>query len=166
MYGLLSGTLIFGVFLSLIGLTPNMFLIAGAIFGAQFIGPLMGGCYQAICQSKVPADVQGRVFATLQMMSVGLMPLSTLLVGPLADKVFEPLLAVGGPLAGNLGRVVGVGTGRGIGLIFIMMGILIVLSVIVSSFYPRLRLLDSELPDAVLPSTIPATAEESLSPAG
>jgi MFS transporter, DHA3 family, macrolide efflux protein len=66
----------------------------------------------------------------------------------LADKVFDPLLALHGPLAGGLGRLVGVGPGRGIGLMFVIMGILTILTVAVGYFNSRLRLVEKELPDA------------------
>jgi len=39
-------------------------------------------------------------------------PLAYLLAGPLADRVAEPLMAEGGALAGTVGRVLGVGSGR------------------------------------------------------
>jgi hypothetical protein len=74
-------------------------------------------------------------------------PLGYLIAGPLADHVFEPLLAPNGPLAGNIGRVIGVGTGRGIGLLSIVIGILAILSAVAGCFYPRLRLVEDELPD-------------------
>ncbi|HEY0511020.1 MAG TPA: MFS transporter [Thermoanaerobaculia bacterium] len=79
-------------------------------------------CSQALWQSKVEAGVQGRVFATRQMIALSALPLSRLIAGPLADKAFEPLLAPGGRLAGTLGRFLGVGPGRGIELLIIVLG--------------------------------------------
>ena len=57
------------------------------------------------------------------------------------------LLAVGGPLAGSAGRLIGTGSGRGIALLLIALGLTIVLTVAVFFRYPRLRRLESELPD-------------------
>jgi hypothetical protein len=76
------------------------------------------------------------------------LPLAYLCAGPLADHVFEPLLAIGGPLTGNIGRIIGVGPGRGIGLLFIVMGIFTVLVTIAGFLSPRLRRVEQELPDA------------------
>jgi MFS family permease len=103
-------------------------------------------CSQALWQSKVEAGVQGRVFATRQMIALSALPLSRLVAGPLADQVFEPLLAPGGRLAGTLGRVLGVGPGRGIELLIIILGLFNLLVLALSWSYPRLRLLEDEIP--------------------
>jgi hypothetical protein len=83
------------------------------------------------------------------MVAASVTPLAFLLGGPLTDYVFEPLLAPGGPLAGSLGQVIGVGPGRGIGLLFMVMGLLSVLLVIGGYLYPRLRRVEEELPDVI-----------------
>ena len=48
------------------------------------------------------------------------------LAGPLADKVFEPLLRADGPLAGSVGTAFGTGQGRGTALLVTAMGIALV----------------------------------------
>ena len=87
----------------------------------------------------------------------GRQPIASLVAGPLADRVFEPLLAVNGPLAGSVGQITGVGPGRGIGLLLVSMGLLLVMASVVSYLYPRLRLVDEEVPDAM--AADPATVE-------
>ena len=77
------------------------------------------------------------------------MPLSYLMAGPLADRVFEPLMAINGLLAGSVGRIIGAGPGRGIGLIFVITGILTIIITILTYLYPRVRYLEDELPDMV-----------------
>ena len=69
--------------------------------------------------------------------------------GPLADTIFEPLLAVDGSLAGSVGQLIGVGPGRGMGLMFIVMGFLAVLTAVSAFGLPRIRNVERELPDAV-----------------
>jgi hypothetical protein len=83
-------------------------------------------------------------------------PLAYLIAGPLADKLFEPLLASDGPLTGSIGQITGVGPGRGIGLLFIVMGILKVAVTLGSYLYPRIRLVEDELPDVLAdePTTV------------
>jgi hypothetical protein len=54
-----------------------------------------------------------------------------------------------GPLAGSVGQLIGVGPGRGIGLIFMVMGTLTMIVTVVAYLYPRLRLVEDELPDAI-----------------
>lgn len=58
-------------------------------------------------------------------------------------------MADNGLLANSVGKFIGTGLGRGIGLMFIIMGLLIIFSVIILSQYPRLRLVEDELPDAI-----------------
>jgi hypothetical protein len=58
-------------------------------------------------------------------------------------------MSTGGLLAGSIGQIIGVGPGRGIGLIFITLGALTMLATVVAYQYPRLRLLEEELPDAI-----------------
>lgn len=48
-----------------------------------------------------------------------------------------------------MGRVIGAGPGRGIGLLLIVLGLCIIAAVALGCSYPRLRLLEDELPDAV-----------------
>jgi len=70
--------------------------------------------------------------------------------GSLADQVFEPLMAQGGALASTaLGTWMGTGPGRGIGLIYVVSGVLVILISAVAYLNPRIRRLEEEVPDAV-----------------
>ncbi len=131
------------------GLRPDALLIAGAAAAVMFIAPMIAGTSQAFWQSKVPPDLQGRVFAMRIMITRSLAPVAFLVAGPLADYVFEPLLAVDGPLAGTVGQIIGVGPGRGVGLMFITLGIAVGLTLAVGYMNPRLRNVEKELPDAI-----------------
>jgi hypothetical protein len=77
------------------------------------------------------------------------------MAGPLADRVFEPMMLARGRLAGTAGRVLGTGTGRGIGLQFVLIGFLLITAALAGLSYSRLRSVERELPDC-LPE--PATA--------
>lgn len=146
----IGSMLMLGLFMALIGLRASIPLITFSIFMVTFCLPIGFSSSQAIWQSKVAPDVQGRVFAIRQAIVLAAPPIAYLIAGPLADKVFEPLLLVNGPLAGSIGRITGVGPGRGIGLLLISMGLLLVLASLISYLYPRLRLVEDELPDAVV----------------
>ena len=147
--GVLGSGFVGSLFLLLLGLRPSLPLIAAAGFGVMFILPIMNGSSQALLQSKVAADVQGRVFAARRMIAWSTGPLAIILAGPLADRVFEPLLAAGGPLAGSVGRIIGVGPGRGTGFLFMVIGILAALVSLLAYLNPRVRHVEDELPDAV-----------------
>jgi MFS family permease len=158
-YGILAFEAIGGVGLVVAGLRASPLLIAAGGFIALFCLPITNGCSQAIWQRKVAADVQGRVFAVRRMLAWSTIPLAQLSAGPLADRVFEPLMAPGGALASWLGPLLGAGPGRGIGLLFITVGTLYSLLAGLAAFYPRLRNLELELPDAV-PQELKAALSE------
>jgi len=115
--GVLGFQIIRALCFILAGAAPSGRLIAIAAFSLFFSNPFIDGCSQVIWQSKVPAEVQGRVFAARRMVAFSSIPLAYLCAGPLADYFFEPWLAVGGPLASSVGRVMGAGPGRGIGFL-------------------------------------------------
>jgi len=147
--GVLNFELFSGVCFLLIGLRPSAWLVALGAFGAHLTIAIVSGSDQTIWQSKVVPDVQGRVFAMRQMIAKSTRPLAYLLAGPLADMVFEPLLAADGSLAGSVGPIIGIGPGRGIALLFIVMGIIKVTVSLGGYLYPRIRLVEDELPDAI-----------------
>jgi MFS family permease len=136
-----------GVFLA--GLSPSVWLIATALFLVFFLLPTVLGGKQAILQAKVAAEVQGRVFALSGMFFTLSFALAYLIGGPLADRVFEPLMAADGLLAGTVGQIISVGPGRGMGLIFVVMGLLAMVTAVSAFAYPRIRNLETELPDMV-----------------
>jgi MFS family permease len=148
-YGVLGGILLSSVCMIVAGLAPSALLIGGAAFFFTLGMPIIAGSSQAIWQSKVLPEVQGRVFATRTTIAAASMPVAYLVSGPLADYVFNPLLSRDGALAGSVGQIIGAGPGRGIGLLFIVLGFLGIVSVIGGYLYPRLRLVEQELPDAV-----------------
>ncbi|HEV7785503.1 MAG TPA: MFS transporter, partial [Thermoanaerobaculia bacterium] len=149
------------------GAQPSIPLIALAAFLFMLAIPFALASTQTILQSKVASAVQGRVFAVSGMVSAGALPLAALLAGPLADKVFGPLLLPGGRLADTpVGHYLGVAPGRGVGLMFICLGILSLITVGLFALNPRLRNLESEIPDALLPEpaapAAPVPGEPSL----
>jgi DHA3 family macrolide efflux protein-like MFS transporter len=148
-HGVLGFTLLIGLAMMLAGLRPSPGLFALAAFLFFFSLPIVNGSSLAIWQTKVDPGLQGRVFAVRNMIASSSLPLAYLAAGPLADHVFEPLLASGGLLASSLGRLIGVGPGRGIGLLFMAMGSTTVLVTIVGYLHPRLRLVEQEIPDAL-----------------
>jgi hypothetical protein len=115
-----------------------------------FFIPISAALSQVVWQTKIPADVQGRVFAIRGMIAFSIMPISNLLAGPLADKIFEPMMMEGGALAGTfVGDLLGTGSGRGIAVIFIISAIFLWVLSLAAFSYPRLRNLEAEIPDAI-----------------
>jgi len=154
MAGILGAAPVISVGLFIAGLRPSVLLIAAGMFVLFFVIPIINGCSQAIWQSKVEPAVQGRVFAMRRMVAQISAPVAYLIAGPLAERVFVPLLRPDGALASSLGVWMGTGEGRGIGLMFWAMGALFLLVVAIAAVYPRMRNLEDVVPDAV-PETPP-----------
>jgi hypothetical protein len=84
------------------------------------------------------------------MIAWSAIPIAYILAGPLADNVFRPLLAEGGPLAETIvGELIGVGPSRGIGLLFILIGLLNIIVPALGYLNPHVRNVEDELPDAI-----------------
>jgi hypothetical protein len=163
--GVLGCGLLLAVMLVVVGLRPSAPLIAAGLFVTLFAAAIVNGSSQAIWQLKVPADLQGRVFAVRRMLAQLTAPLGQVSAGPLADRVFRPLLVPGGPLAASAGRVLGVGPGRGIGLLYVCIAVVPLLASLWGYSQPRVRQVEDELPDALpatpAPAGTPATAAAS-----
>jgi hypothetical protein len=92
-----------------------------------------------------------------------MMPLAFILAGPLADRLAEPLMTPGGALAsGPLGSLLGTGPGRGIGLVFVMAGLLLAAASAVALAYRPIRQVETDLPDALVDSSPEPDAAERL----
>lgn len=147
--GILLCLLLQGSILFLGGVQPSVTLVAVAAFFYSMCSPIVFALSNSIWQAKAHPDIQGRVFAMRRLVGASLSPLAFLVAGPLADYVFEPLMAVDGPLAGSVGQVLGTGTGRGIGLLFIFLGVGLLVFLALAASYPRLRNLERDVPDAL-----------------
>ena len=129
--------------------THPAFIITGYLV-LLFLVPLASGSSQSVFQTKVAPEVQGRVFAVRSMISRSIMPIAFLSAGPLADLVFEPLMRPGNWLAESfVGLSLGVGPGRGIGLLFILCGLFGLIASALVYLNPRIRLVEDEIPDAI-----------------
>ena len=130
-------------------------LLTAAGFLFFFCAGVVNGSSQAIWQSKVAPGLQGRVFSLRRMVVTSTLPLAYLIGGPLADRVFEPALAPGGALAASAGALIGVGEGRGIALMILLLGVwMIALVTLIHRFGP-LRRVEDDLPDAAAPPVDP-----------
>lgn len=163
MVGVFGFMLMEGIGLAICGLQPSALLFTIGAFCFFFAFPMVNGCTMALLQTKAAPEVQGRVFAMGNMISWASLPLGYLAAGPLADRVFNPLLVEGGALAGSAGAVLGVGPGRGIGLLFVVAGLSFLVIIAAGLLYPRLRRVDLELPD-MIPDTLPTADAQQPEP--
>lgn len=146
-YGIFSFVVMQGCCLLLSGLQHSVALAGLGCFGYLFAYPIILSCNQAIWQNKVSPDLQGRVFGVRRLIEQIPPGIAYIVAGPLVDNYFEPWLAKNGLLADSVGKILGVGTGRGISFLFIIIGSLNILATFFAYQYPKIRLIDESLPD-------------------
>jgi hypothetical protein len=99
------------------------------------------------------------------MISQSMMPVAFLLSGLLADNIFLPLLVEGGALADTfVGRWIGVGPGRGIGLMLISSGVIVLVISGIAFANRHIRHIETEIPDIVIETDEEAPTPAQLSP--
>ncbi|WP_054055473.1 MFS transporter [Alloactinosynnema sp. L-07] len=135
-----------GVALAAHSLSPSPLLIGILAPAFLFTLPVITGCTMSLLQTKVAPNTLGRVMASARMVSQGATALAFAIAGPLADQVFEPMLAPGGALADSVGAMIGTGPGRGIALVFVITGAVLVGLAALAAASPTLRGID-DLPD-------------------
>ncbi|GAA3040167.1 MFS transporter [Actinokineospora globicatena] len=141
-----------GIALALHSLAPSALLIGVLAPAFLFTLPIITGSAMSLLQSKVDPAALGRVMAGARMTAQGGTALGFAAAGPLADLIFEPMLAPGGALAGSIGTVIGTGDGRGIALIFAITGITLIALAVWATTSPALRTVD-DIPDLLTTNT-------------
>jgi len=133
--------------LLLIGIQPRLMIVGTGLFIGALALPIMNGCNLVLLQRSAPPELQGRVLAASQVLAQGLCPLGALVAGPLADRIFKPLLLAGAGAASVFGRYFGVGPGRGIGLLLAVMALVIVVATLIAALLPEIQHLALKLRD-------------------
>jgi DHA3 family macrolide efflux protein-like MFS transporter len=146
---IMGGITVGGLSVIVAGLRPSLWLIIVGAVTLMLGTPVVNATSQVIWQLKVAPEMQGRVFALRRMVSQAMFPLGLALSGPMADRVFEPLLGREGALAGSVGRVLGTGPGRGIAFMFVLAGAGTMLMAAVGWLHPRVRRVEEEIPDQI-----------------
>lgn len=117
-----------GLGLSIMGLSPKWYVIAGGFFLFMLPIPFTNGTLGTLVQSKFPNQVLGRVSSLILALLKIVTPLAFLIAGFLSDVVFNPLLKNGGLLSNTLiGDYIGVGPQRGSALLLVICGLLLVM---------------------------------------
>jgi hypothetical protein len=113
----------------------------------MLFNPIINGSNQAIWQSKVPPEMQGRVFSARAFIALLSQPIAMAITGPLADGFLLPGMMEGGVLAPFFGWLVGVGPGEGISLLFLVMGLIAAAFGVIAYMFKEVRDVEELLPD-------------------
>lgn len=130
---------------------PSILLASFLFFLAL---PFIHASGQVIFHHKIPLDIQGKVFALNEALAGASIPLGYLLAGPLTDVVFEPMMAPGGFLVPVFGPWLGVGSGRGLALFFVVLGFLHCLCAVFVKTYSPIQSVEWKLPNTVRFQTV------------
>jgi hypothetical protein len=141
----LASTGILGTTMMGIGRGPLVWTAAAFIF--MFVNPITNGSSQSIWQSKVPPELQGRVFSTRALIAQASQPIAMFIAGPLADRIMEPAMATGGWLTPVFGWLVGTGPGTGIAVIFVFAGLLSTATSLGGYLFDAVRNVEDIIPD-------------------
>lgn len=136
------GMILAGLFLALAGTARDALSLAAIFFLFMFTRPIVDAAVASILQARIAPDLQGRVFAAISQIMGLLTPLAFLMAGPLADRVFEPARHL--PAWRAVGWAVGAGPGAGIGLMFVIAGVLTALISLAAYASPAIRRLEMD----------------------
>lgn len=114
-----------GLFFANIGLSTSIIFITLANFMFFTTLPFINTSIEVLIRKNIDNKKQGRVWSIISVITYLGSIVAFAVAGFLADKVFNPLLEVNGRLADTVGSIIGTGEGRGIGLIFIISGLMI-----------------------------------------
>ena len=146
-HGVLAGWMVCSFFFALMGLgTWVPFWIATNAISALFV-PLINGSNQAIWQTKVAPDVQGRVFSARTLIAWLTNPISPLIAGTLADYVLEPAMRAPSGLSSILGWLIAPGLGAGMGFLIFFSCLGGMLAGLAGYFIRPIREAEAILPD-------------------
>ncbi|MFZ2754733.1 MAG: MFS transporter [Lysobacteraceae bacterium] len=153
-HGLLGFSVLSGLAIAIHGLAPSLTLLIVAGFLMFLTIPPAQSASMALWQTKVPSQLLGRTMAILRMTGEAALPIGFLLAGPLAEFVFEPAMMPDGMLADSVGSIIGIGPGRGLALMFIVLGVLMMIVAAAAYGIRSIRRIEVEIPDAPLPAVV------------
>lgn len=155
--GMLALGVLEGLAMVLAGSQPGLVMITIGGFIYFMAWPVVEASNQALWQTSVAPDVQGRAFALRSTVAAAIRPIALIAAGPLADQVFRPLLLLNGPLASTaIGRFMGLGEDRGIALFIMLLGALTAAISVIAFLYRPIRSLGAKARPLTLPEPPPA----------
>jgi MFS transporter, DHA3 family, macrolide efflux protein len=140
--------------LTLLGVGQTFLIWLAAIVINSIFEPVVNVSMESFLQTKIPPDVQGRVFSASDFVSQAMIPITPLLAGLFGDRIFEPAMSEGGSLVDTFGWLVGVGPGAGFGLLIFLCGIGGTLIGLSGYLVKDIRNLNRQIPDYQRPPPV------------
>lgn len=119
-----------GIFMAGVGSRANLLIIG--LFGFLFFAslPFINTSADCLVRMNIENSLQGRVWGLIGIISQLGYVTAYAIVGFLADNIFEPMLSENGILNDSIGKIIGVGQGRGIGFLLIVGGIFMIITAV------------------------------------
>jgi MFS family permease len=114
-----------GLFFANLGLSTSIIFITMAGFMFFAVLPFVNTSIEVLIRKNIDNKKQGRVWSIISTITYLGSIIAFVVAGFLADKIFNPLLESNGILTQSVGLIIGTGEGRGIGLMFIVSGVII-----------------------------------------
>ena len=146
-HGVLLGWIVGGIGMAIMGFAGGLPIWITGIALTSMVVPFVNGSNQAIWQSKVAPDLQGRVFSARRLIAWLTNPISPLIGGILADFVLEPAALAGTGLPNSMSWLVGTGPGSGMGTLIVFCGLVSILVGFTGYFVHSIRNAETILPD-------------------
>lgn len=122
-HSLSLGGMASSVFMTLAGISVRLYIIGIGIFFFFLFLPFINTSADVLVRNNVDNQIQGRVWGIIGLLSQVGTAFAYALSGVLADYIFEPLFLKEGILASSIGKIIGMGYGRGIGFMLVISGI-------------------------------------------
>jgi DHA3 family multidrug efflux protein-like MFS transporter len=119
---LFLGNIVMWVICSIFTLQASIVLLTVGLFVWLCLIPAVEAAEQTILQKVVPPERQGRVFGFAQSVEQAASPITAFVIGPIAQLIFIPFMTTGAGVR-LLGPWFGVGTDRGLALLFTLAGL-------------------------------------------
>lgn len=146
--GVILGWAFTGILVTAYGFSNLLWVWIPVLFIESICISLVNTSNQALWQSKVAPDAQGRVFAARRLIAMATQPIAPLIGGVLADQVLEPGMAnEGSGMFKLFSPLVGTGPGSGMAILFVIGGLLILAVGLVGFSIPQIRNVEDILPD-------------------
>ncbi len=108
----------------LLGVGRNCIWWIIAVLAGHFFVPLLLANMEYFMRTKVPLEVQGKVFSARNTIQYATLPIGNLLCGILADNFFEPYMLGRGYGQEFFHYFTGEGSGSGLALMYIFLGLI------------------------------------------
>jgi len=146
-HGVLAGWMMGSAFFALVGVGTWIPLWVGGLALCTLCGPIIDGSNQAIWQSKVAPDLQGRVFTARRLIAWITNPISPLIAGLAGDYLLEPAMRSTNAFSSLFGSIAPIGPGAGMGLIVFFGALGGILAGLTGYFVHHIRDVETVLPD-------------------